>query len=126
MKKRFRTLIVGLALGASVAHATPAIDYLDSLQQQGIRPDPEAGQQLWYAQHGDRSCTSCHGDDPAQAGQHVKTGKTIEPMALSVNPQRYRKDRKINKWFLRNCKWTLGRTCTDQEKAHILSWLQGQ
>jgi hypothetical protein len=126
MKKVFRTLIAGQILAVSVAHAGPDIDYLHNLQQQGIQPDPAAGRQLWYAQQGDRSCISCHGSDPGGMGKHIKTGKAIEPMAVSVNPERYRKSHKIDKWFLRNCKWTLGRTCSDQEKADILSWLQRQ
>ena len=126
MKRTFKTLIIPLILGSGITHAAPTIDYLNQLQQQGIQADPAAGRQLWYSQNNGRSCTSCHADDPRLSGKHAKTGKAIEAMALSTNPKRYRKARKINKWFLRNCKWTLGRSCSDQEKANILSWLQSQ
>jgi hypothetical protein len=47
----------------------------------------------------------------------------IKPMAPSVNPGRYQDGKKIEKWFLRNCKWTFGRECTVQEKTDTLSWL---
>lgn len=47
-------------------------------------------------------------------------------MAASVNPKRYTKMKKINKWFKRNCKWTLGRECTNQEKGDILKYLSQQ
>jgi hypothetical protein len=115
-------LVTGYALAAAgrVAH-------LDTYRQQGVeRTDAAKGRQLWYAAAGERSCTSCHGEVPAAAGKHVKTGKPIEPMAPSVNPERYRSAKKIEKWFLRNCKWTFGRECSAQEKADILTWLASQ
>ncbi|MEA3244387.1 MAG: DUF1924 domain-containing protein, partial [Pseudomonadota bacterium] len=31
--------------------------------------------------------------------------------------------KKIEKWFKRNCKWTLGRECTAQEKADFLAYI---
>ena len=47
-------------------------------------------------------------------------------MARSVNPERLTEVKKLNKWFLRNCKWTYGRECTAQEKGDILVWLSDQ
>ncbi len=88
--------------------------------------DQADGQRLWNSVANKRSCTTCHGDSPAQMGKHVKTGKVIKPMALSVNSDRYRDRKKVEKWFLRNCKWTFGRQCSDQEKSDILSWLSNQ
>ena len=66
---------------------------------------------------GERSCTTCHGTDQAKPGRHQRTGKVIESMAPSVNPQRLTDVAKIEKWFVRNCKWTLGRECSAQEKG---------
>ena len=86
----------------------------------------DAGSNAWFAEHGDRSCTSCHTQSLTTSGRHQKTGKLIEPMAPSVNAQRLTQRKKINKWFLRNCKWTYGRECTAQEKGDILLWLSGQ
>ncbi len=53
----------------------------------------------------------------------IKTGKVIKPMAASKNPERFQDSKKVEKWFLRNCKWTFGRQCTVQEKIDTLSWL---
>jgi len=107
--------------------AAGQIEYLDSYRQQGIEhTDAERGRRLWHATDGERSCTSCHSEMPTVAGKHVKTGRAIEPMAPSVNPKRYRSGKKIEKWFLRNCKWTYGRECSTQEKADILTWLASQ
>ena len=128
-RKAFQLIALAASLSFTVnATADPAsIEHLDSYRQQGVvQVDPERGMQLWYAITGERSCTSCHGERPVDAGKHVKTGKAIEPMAPSVNPARYRSARKIEKWFLRNCKWTLGRECSTQEKADILTWLASQ
>lgn len=94
------------------------------MSRAGDPADPQRGRQLWQArgQQG-RSCTSCHGLDVSQPGRHKRTGKEIAPMAPSVNPERFTDARKLAKWFKRNCKWTLGRECTPQEKADVLGWL---
>lgn len=81
-----------------------------------------------------RSCQSCHGTDLTQAGKHWRTGKLINPMSPKAKPvevdeddgPRFSDRKKIEKWFLRNCKWTLGRECTAQEKGDFLSFLREQ
>ncbi|HKJ50162.1 MAG TPA: DUF1924 domain-containing protein [Gammaproteobacteria bacterium] len=128
-RKAIHVTVLAVSFSTSAgAHADPtSIEPLDSYRQQGIGQfDAERGRQLWYASVNERGCTNCHDEKPAKVGQHVKTGKPIEPMAPSVNPARYQNARKIEKWFLRNCKWTLGRECNLQEKADILSWLASQ
>jgi cytochrome c553 len=88
----------------------------------------QRGAQLWrqvrVVDGASRSCVSCHGDDPTQPGRHAGTGKTIAAMAPSVNGQRFSDPAKVEKWFRRNCKWTLGRVCTPLEKGDLLVWLQ--
>jgi cytochrome c553 len=120
--------LIAMLLGAGALHAAPkAIAQLDVYRQQGIeQADAARGKQLWYAESNQRSCANCHGEKPTSVGKHVKTGKPIEPMAPSLNPQRFQSAKKIEKWFLRNCKWTFGRECSAQEKADILTWLAGQ
>jgi hypothetical protein len=100
---------------------------LDDLARQAEQPfTAKAGHDIWYRNVDGRSCTSCHTDSVFGEGRHERTGKLIEPMAPSVNPQRLTERKKINKWFLRNCKWTFGRECTAQEKGDILVWLSQQ
>ena len=70
-----------------------------------------------------RSCALCHGDDPGSIGQHVTSGKTIEPLTPAANAERLTDVKKIEKWFRRNCKWTLERTCTTEEKGHFIKFL---
>lgn len=89
----------------------------------------EQGQKLWMQEvtnkQGEvRACTSCHGTDLTQMGEHRKTKKPIKPMAKSVNPERYEDNKEVEKWFKRNCKWTWGRECTAQEKTDILAYLK--
>lgn len=124
-KLTFINLLAALSV-SPLTQAQPTIPYLTDLQDHGFTADPGAGKTLWYSNNDGRRCTSCHADSPSQTGKHHKTGKPIDPMALSVNPARYQKRRKIEKWFKRNCMWTLGRQCTDQEKVDVLSWLQTQ
>ena len=123
-------LVVLLSSLLATGHALAAkglAGHIGSYRQQGVEHiDAERGRKLWYAANGERSCTSCHGETPLDAGKHVKTGKPIEPMAPSVNPGRYQSAKKIEKWFMRNCKWTYGRECSTQEKSDILTWLAGQ
>ena len=84
------------------------------------------GEALWFTDYDGRRCTSCHLDSIFAAGRHQKTGKVIEPMAPSANPKRLTDAKKMKKWFLRNCKWTLGRECTALEKGDVLVWLRAQ
>ncbi|MEN8762828.1 MAG: DUF1924 domain-containing protein [Thiogranum sp.] len=92
----------------------------------------DAGQSAWTQEHqssggvATRSCASCHGTDLTRAGRHVKTAKPIEPMALSVNPARLSDPNKVEKWFRRNCRWTLGRECTPQEKGDFIQFMTSQ
>jgi hypothetical protein len=129
MKPKSIPLVVLLSVLVVTGHALASADRIEQLEtyrQQGVeQTDAERGRKLWYATNTERSCASCHGEIPAVAGRHVKTGKKIEPMAPSASPGRYRSAKKIEKWFLRNCKWTYGRECSTQEKADILTWLAG-
>jgi hypothetical protein len=71
------------------------------------------------------SCTSCHSTDPAQKGR-TRAGKEIAPMAVSKTPERYTDFKKVEKWFRRNCKGVLGRTCTAMEKGDFLTFMSNQ
>lgn len=71
------------------------------------------------------SCAACHRDDPRQPGQ-TRTGKSIEPVALSVSPGRYADPEKVEKWFKRNCQEVLGRECSAQEKGDWLSYMRSR
>lgn len=73
-----------------------------------------------------RHCGGCHGADLAAPGSHLRTGKMIEPLAPSANPARLGEVRQIEKWLLRNCKWTWGRECTAREKGDFLQFLRTQ
>ena len=90
--------------------------------------DAQRGEQLWqqtFTVAGEtRSCTTCHTTDPRAAGKHKRTGKPIEPMTPSANSKRFTNSKKTAKWFKRNCKWTLGRVCTEQEQADIIAYMK--
>ena len=110
---------------------TSASEITDGLLQEYKQIATEAfnsdrGEKLWFQEVNGHSCTSCHSPSVKTAGTHENTGKTIQPMAPSVNPERLTDRKKIEKWFLRNCKSTFGRECTAQEKGDILLWLSQQ
>ena len=82
------------------------------------------GETFFKARHGDEwSCSSCHTDNPAAAGKHAKTAKAIDPLAPSVNAERFTSLKKVDKWFKRNCNDVLSRLCTAQEKGDVLAYL---
>ena len=90
--------------------------------------DANRGMNLYFKEHdgGKRdtpSCTTCHTNNPAQTGK-TRAGKKIEPMATSVNPNRYQTLKKAEKWFRRNCKSVLGRECTVTEKGDFLTFMK--
>lgn len=70
----------------------------------------------------ERSCTTCHTEDPKQTGK-TAVGKPIEPMAPSVNKERFTDPKKVEKWFKRNCEWTLERECTPKEKGDFITYM---
>ncbi|MEA3273784.1 MAG: DUF1924 domain-containing protein [Pseudomonadota bacterium] len=128
----FHTLIFSGLLSAGAAQADIVDDLLSEYRSAGGGPfSTETGAALWQREHeaadgSTRSCTSCHTGDTRRLGRHAVTGKAIEPLAPSMIPERLSKRRDIEKWLLRNCKWTLGRECTAQEKGDLLSFLKAQ
>jgi hypothetical protein len=130
---------VMLLMLVQAAHADPARDgILADLSAQAKQADPafagfsaERGQALYRDKHGTSdpqvsACASCHGDNPKAAGQNVKTGKTIKPMAVSANPKRYTNQADVEKWFRRNCKDVLARECTAVEKGDFITFMASQ
>jgi len=72
------------------------------------------------------SCTACHTANPRQAGQNAKTGRPIEPVAVSVNPRRFTDKAEVEKHFVRDCKSVLGRECSALEKGDYIAFMAGQ
>lgn len=113
-----------------VAWAGTAADGLLAQYRAAGAPEPSAerGAAFWRATHpapdgtGDRSCETCHGKTLSAPGRHATTGEPIEPMTA---PGRLSDPLKVEKWFGRNCRWTLGRECTPGEKADVVLFLSG-
>jgi len=120
-----------VAIGS--ARAAAVDELLQQYEAQGGRNfSAPAGEQFWDhpvtdAKSGEqRRCSLCHSTDLRRVGKHATTGKAIEPLAPSANPQRLTDKEKIEKWLVRNCKWTLGRECTAQEKGDALVFIRGR
>lgn len=88
----------------------------------------EDGKKLFYSKRihsvkkEERSCTTCHTTDPSKQGRTV-VGKVVEPLAPSVNKERFTDPAKIEKWFGRNCEWVLERECTPKEKGDFIAYM---
>ena len=119
-------------LFAQTSSASPAVDALLKVYSDtGAGPfSAEAGQRMWTQTHKhnripvERSCSSCHSNNLSDSGKHVKTNKVIKPMSPMINAKRLTTTKKIEKWFMRNCKWTMGRECSAQEKGDFLLYMQ--
>jgi len=103
---------------------------LNSYTKQGaVEANAQFGKILWskgFKKNKDgslRQCSSCHSKDLTNIGKHLRTGKVIKPMSPSVNSKRLTSRKKVKKWLRRNCKWTMGRECTPQEKANIIAFI---
>jgi len=119
--------LAGAALCTLAAHADTVGDLLRQYESQGAsRFAASTAESMWARSFPDtktgeqRKCSLCHTEDLKRNGKHAVTGKAIEPLAPSANPKRLTDAEHIEKWFLRNCKWTLGRECTPQEKGDFL------
>ncbi len=134
MMRPLRAVALALVLTVPAAAGAATIDeLLARYQAAGAGPfDAARGEAFWNQRHAsskapsERYCGLCHTADLTRPGKHVKTGKPIEPMAPSANPQRLTDAKKVEKWFRRNCKWTVGRECSAQEKGDLLTWLRSQ
>lgn len=136
MRELLKTNMLGwclLLLFSTAANANVVDNLIKQYQTAGASNFKAAeGQQQWsqvYTNNKDgvkRSCTVCHTKDLRQVGKHTKTKKPIDPLAPSVNNERLTDAKKIKKWFKRNCKWTLGRECTAQEKGDFLMYIRNQ
>lgn len=127
--KRTAMLLTGLVLSSSAYAATLDERLADYRRQGATNFSAQAGEALWNKEFTDagsgekRSCATCHHANLAEPGKHAETGKLIKPMKPAANPERLTDARKIEKWFLRNCKWTYGRECTAQEKGDFLTFI---
>jgi hypothetical protein len=147
MKKIDRTLlrhpiVSALLIVASVGHALPVeakaelpimggyAEQAKTLVQGFAGFSADRGRTLFSATHATGkpetpSCTSCHTTSPMKTGR-TRAGKEISPMAISSTPDRYADAKKVEKWFRRNCKSVLGRTCTPLEKGDFLTFMMSQ
>ena len=132
-----KTTVVAAALLAIHAPIACGNDVVAALlkgyEKQGAAAfDPSAAQNMWTRDFVDakssekRRCSTCHTEDLRRPGKQAVTGKVIEPLAPSANPKRLTDPEHIEKWFLRNCKWTLGRECTPQEKGDFLVMIRAK
>jgi len=128
-----RILVAVLMILSFNTWAADQSELLNQYLRQGATSlSADRGQKLWYgtingeAPFTKRSCTSCHTKNSKNIGRHIRTNKAIKPMAPSVNPQILNNAKKVEKWFKRNCKWTFGRECTQQEKGDIITYIQTQ
>lgn len=72
------------------------------------------------------SCTACHTENPRAPGRNTKTGRPIDPVAVSANPKRFTNLDEVEKQFGRDCKSVLGRACTAREKGDYVTFMTGQ
>ncbi len=140
MKTRltFAAVAAIAAIGLPQAHAGPAQDAVIAdyaAQAKAADPafagfDAAAGKAFFFARHTGGgaetpSCRSCHTDNIKAPGQ-TRAGKAIDPMAVSVQPDRLTDLAKVQKWIGRNCNSVLGRDCTAKEAGDVISWLASQ
>ena len=130
-------IILSLLLTAAMHTASANTPAVNSLMQNYIASgatlgDPRKGEQLWNktfagkAPYSARRCASCHSNTLTNTGKHIRTNKSIAPMAPSVNSKSLSKVKNIKKWLKRNCKWTLGQECSVQQKADLISFINQQ
>jgi len=133
MKTLSISIVAATLFIATSALASPASDsLLAKYKAEGVnKTDPAKAKADWTkeskGEDGETiSCSTCHGTDLSKPGKHRKTHKVIDPMSAKENKDRFTDEKKIEKWFKRNCNDTWGRECTAQEKADFLTFLLAQ
>jgi hypothetical protein len=123
------------ALCISTAHAATPTELLAAYRAEaaqqvaGFQPSTRRGAEFYAQRFGVSAkmpaCTSCHTENPLQAGRHVVTDKPIQPLAPAAHAERFTDPAKTEKWFRRNCKEVVGRECSAAEKADFIAFLTG-
>ena len=89
----------------------------------------QRGRSFYLARHaegGDTpSCASCHGASPRNEGR-TPAGRSLDPMAVSLSPQRFTNPDRVERWFSRECNQVLGRACTAAEKGDFITFMSSQ
>lgn len=130
MRIHFLVLSALFALSGTASALTPD-EVKSALAAEAKAADPafkefsaQRGNTFFHARHGGEwSCSTCHTESPAAAGQHTVTKKPIRPLAPAANAERFTNQDKVDKWFKRNCNDVLKRACTVQEKGDVLTYL---
>lgn len=123
MIKKAVLVLTMLSLVKVAFSATPQ-ELLKGYEAKSGKASSAHGEQFFNAKHGKEwSCASCHENPPNHDTKHIVTGKVIKSLSPNSNPDRFADQVKVEKWFKRNCNDVLGRECTSQEKADLLSWL---
>jgi hypothetical protein len=131
---KFTLPLLAVLLATTAQAATPA-DLLATYraeaakQTAGFQPAAQRGGEFFARRFGVSAqmpaCTSCHTDNPAQAGRHAVTDKPIKPLASNANAERFTDAAKVEKWFRRNCTEVVGRECSAAEKADFIAYMMG-
>lgn len=120
-------LVAPIAMAGSPQQIRNAYVAEAALQQPGFTASAQRGERLFRQSFSINekmpACTSCHTPDPLRAGEHVVTGKTIRPLAVAGNGERFTDAARVEKWFGRNCKEVVGRACTSAEKADFVAYM---
>ena len=131
---RVPTLLI-VSLVSFNAHAATPQTLMNGYLAQAKQESPtfkefsaSRGEQFYHAKRAHSSgkqmnCATCHTDNPKSVGAHAKTRKEIQPLAPSVNKERFSDAAKVEKWFKRNCQDVLERACTAQEKGDFIAYV---
>lgn len=138
MRKLIIPFVLAIVAAAPAAAADARQQILDGYLNQAKAADPgfagfsaERGEALFrtnWAKGDSRTpaCTSCHTEDPRQPGRNAKTGRSIDPVAISAHPKRFTDLEEVEKQFGRDCESVLGRACTPAEKGDYITFMMGQ
>lgn len=133
MQRTFALILAATTALTTIASAGAVDELTASYRSSGAGNfSAKKGEEMWNAQSptgkGGKpmSCATCHGADLRKGGQHVETGKAIDPMAPSANSKRLTDVKEVEKWFKRNCKETYSRECTPQEKGDFLAFISSK
>lgn len=133
------TIIANIGIATASTDLQPnvvnTIQLIEAYQQEAKKKDKSfmgfsaiRGHELYHKKETrggkEKSCATCHTDDPMKQGKHPETGKALAGMAPAYYPKRFSNPHeKINVAFKRNCQNVFGRDCTVIEKGDILTYL---
>lgn len=130
-----KIVLAGLCASSLLFGGNQIQGYLDTLKSEVLKEEPtfkgfdaSRGEKIFTSKQTNKdgkeiACITCHTSNLKAQGENVKTGKKIEPLAVSANPKSLSDEKNVKKWLKRNFNDVYSREGSAKEKGDVLTFI---